>query len=158
MSSKVTPADIAAAKKGSWIMSDNMIYGLFLSESFSDKKLKEVLGSILHVNSSDIVVVEDIAELGEAVDVIVERDSRGGEFPCFLTVYVSVPVAKTELDVACELSREFECDALYPGDSDNPYLFELIQPNLKVSTVLLKDDPLDERGEAVLCKGDDIVL
>lgn len=70
----------------------------------------------------------------------------------FLSIYIGVPMAaKPEIDFAGEVCSKLGCDALCAGDDPSPYRWLLIQPDLPSSGVLLRDEPYDERGEAVLC-------
>lgn len=62
---------VSQPPKGSLVMGTNVNYELFLRKEFRDEELTKALGSLLGIDPTGILVVDDITETKDTADVIV---------------------------------------------------------------------------------------
>ena len=127
-------------------------FELFIEKSIPNDLLLGAVSSILHIESAQIELSEHIESSQGNGLVTLVREQVGGEFVTYLSVYARRENSKvTEADFASNLSNRFSCGILFSDDDPNPYQYYLVTGDGTVKQVLLKDEPLDERGEAILC-------
>ena len=129
-------------------------YEFYLRNKIDDYELRDALASLLQLVEADVKIVDDITELtGDTTPAIVEREYLGGEFACFLSVYLKTGITTlSEMEFVTQLSSKLASAVLYAKDDPNPYLWILVANDGKHIDVLLQDEPLDERGEAIVSR------
>lgn len=133
------------------------IYEFFVEKEVGNDVLSESVGNTLHVSSKEIVVVADIELSDGNSRVTVVKNLVCGEFAAYVSVYVKPKISVlSEVEFALQLAEHLQCRILVCDDSLNPYSWKQLSPEGAVSTVLLRDEPLDDRGEAFVCKSDQV--
>ena len=127
-------------------------YELFLQKDLADYALRHGLAKLLQVAEVDVEVVDNINELGEfEFPVVIHRERLDGEFAQFISVYITKGrKTLSESVFAAQVSSSLGCSVLFAKDDPNPYLWTLLSEDGTQKHVLLQDEPLDVRGEAIV--------
>lgn len=129
-----------------------MSYDVFIENALDDDQLAVGIAAVLKLHTDQVAVTEDIEQADESRPVLVVRQMLGGEFRTHISAYLKPHIVKiTEEELARRLSNHFGCHILFSDDSPNPYLWNWMSSEGEVQSVLLQDEPFDERGEVFIC-------
>ncbi|MEX1027802.1 MAG: hypothetical protein WD049_07320 [Candidatus Paceibacterota bacterium] len=131
-------------------------YDFFIRSMTSDYDLASSVANLLDAQTDQVLILDEISDVleNDATPIILERRRLQGDYELFVSLYAEdKKPGRSEADFVSEICKELHCFCLFASNSDNPYEWVQVSPEGSQRTVLLKDEPLDERGEAVLCNG-----
>lgn len=130
-----------------------MMYDLFIEKKVHDDDLVKAIAELFNVDATDVQLLDDINKIVDygMHPVTVERRYHNNGYEMFISIFTHNQDYE-ESRIAEKISRLVMLDVLYAAQSVNLYEWVKVSPNGMCSNVLLCDDPMDERGEAVLSK------
>jgi hypothetical protein len=127
------------------------MYDLYVKKKVCDDNLVNVIAKLFCVETNEVLLVDDINKIVEygICPVTVERRFNSNGYKIFLSIYTRKKSYEEPL-VAKKISRLLSLEVLYAAQSENLYEWVRVSPSGNCKNVLLCDDPMDERGEAVI--------
>jgi hypothetical protein len=121
---------------------------ILINRSIEFNKIQTALSQIFAINSSDILVVDEVPQtpIQESTRILCQAQEISGDFKQLVTIYLRDDSLNSLLtsDTISKLCQRLKCECLISDDSDNPYSMILIRGENDYQTAYLLPEYLEQ--------------
>lgn len=121
-------------------------YDILISRKLKFNKIAEGISQMFSLNSSEIIVVNQIPEhkMADRILILCQVQNIEGDFLQLISIYGKNLPAINIYQLASYFSNKYKCECLIPDDSLNPFSMTLIKGIDNYQTVYLSPTFLEE--------------